>query len=80
MVGPFSPYGGRITNPEGFVDALVRAGNEEHTGITAAVQGRPARLDYCFVSAALGERVREVTVDEAAQGSDHQPVWTELAL
>ncbi|MDP3898237.1 MAG: endonuclease/exonuclease/phosphatase family protein [Mesorhizobium sp.] len=42
----------------------------------------PARrrcLDYCFVHAGLAPRVRGSWIDEAAVGSDHRPVWLELA-
>ena len=80
IAGPASPYGGRITNPEGFVDAWVEAGNAIDAGATAEVQGRPARLDYCFVSAGLKDRIRTVDVDADAVGSDHQPVWMEIDL
>ena len=80
IVGPMSPYGGRITNPEGFVDAWVESGNAMHCGATAEVQGRAARLDYCFVSAGLRDRIRSVVVDADADGSDHQPVWIEIEL
>ena len=80
IVGPMSPYGGRITNPEGFVDAWVETGNAVDAGPTAEVRGRPARLDYCFVSAGLKDRIRGVRVDSDAVGSDHQPVWTEIDL
>lgn len=40
--------------------------------------GMHARLDYCFVSAGLGARVKEAWIDAEADGSDHQPVWTVL--
>ena len=80
IVGPMSPYGGRITNPEGFVDAWVEAGHPIDAGATAEVRGRPARLDYCFVSAGLKDRIRDVRVDSDAAGSDHQPVWLEIDL
>lgn len=80
ICGPQSAYGGRITNPEGFVDAWVASGHEEHEGATSDINGRPARLDYCFVSSALASRIGAVSIDEQAQGSDHQPVWVELAL
>ena len=80
IVGPMSPYGGRITNPEGFVDAWVEAGNAIDAGPTAEVQDRPARLDYCFVSAGLKDRIRTIHVDSDASGSDHQPVWVEIDL
>ena len=80
IAGPMSPYGGRVTNPEGFVDAWVEAGNAIDAGPTAEVKGCPARLDYCFVSAGLKDRVRGVRVDSDAVGSDHQPVWIEIDL
>jgi endonuclease/exonuclease/phosphatase family metal-dependent hydrolase len=42
----------------------------------------PARrrcLDYHFVHASLAPRIRRCFIDEAAVGSDHRPVWLELA-
>lgn len=36
-------------------------------------------LDYCFLHASLAPRVKTCTVDTAAVGSDHRPVWLELA-
>ena len=80
IVGPMSPYGGRVTNPEGFVDAWVEVGHPIDAGATAEVKDRPARLDYCFVSAGLRNRIRSVRVDSDAAGSDHQPVWVEIDL
>ena len=80
IVGPMSPYGGRITNPEGFVDAWVEAGNAIEAGTTSVVRGRAVRLDYCFVSAGLKDRIRSVRVDSDADGSDHQPVWLDIDL
>jgi len=80
MVGPASPYGGRLANPEGFVDAWTVAGHAESSGVTADIRGRPVRLDYCFVSTPLARCVREARIDETASGSDHQPVWVELDL
>ncbi len=45
--------------------------------------GRPgneksARLDYCFLTAALVARAKSSWVDQEASSSDHQPVWVEL--
>lgn len=80
MAGPVSPYGGRITNPWGFVDAWVAAGNSELDGITADIEGRDVRLDYCFVSAALAGRISAAGIDTEAAGSDHQPIWVEIDL
>ena len=80
IAGPVSPYGGRITNPHGFVDAWVAAGNQEGDGVTAEIDGRSVRLDYCFVSASMGAAVGAARIDGEAAGSDHQPLWVEIDL
>jgi len=80
MVGPVSDYGGRISNPEGLVDAWAACGNTEMSGITSDVEGEPARLDYFFVSTALRNKITACTIDNHAQGSDHQPIWLEINL
>ena len=80
LVGPMSVYGGRIVNPEGMVDAWVASGHDETEGVTAEIYGQPVRLDYCFVSTALRDRIKSARIDVQAQGSDHQPVWTEIDL
>ena len=38
------------------------------------------KIDHIFVSADLVNRVLEVKIDDAAEGSDHKPVKTRLAL
>lgn len=80
ITGPVSPYGGRITNPHGFVDAWVAAGNAESDGVTADIDGRDVRLDYCFVSASLRDAISTARIDADAAGSDHQPLWVEIDL
>ncbi|MDA7957024.1 MAG: endonuclease/exonuclease/phosphatase family protein [Gammaproteobacteria bacterium] len=80
IAGPLSDYGGRITNPRGFVDAWCAAGNDIAAGFTSDVNGEPARLDYCFAAASLRERITACRVDESALGSDHFPLWTEMDL
>jgi endonuclease/exonuclease/phosphatase family metal-dependent hydrolase len=80
MVGPAARDGTRLSNPEGFVDAWTVAGHRERDGVTSDVLGRPARLDYCFVSTPLAGRVRAARIDSEARGSDHQPVWVDLDL
>ena len=77
MVGPLSPYGGRVTHPLGFVDAWEMT-DDNDTGYTSDVRGVPARLDYAFVSTSLCNRIRSCWVDHHADGSDHQPLWLEL--
>ncbi|MCZ6579337.1 MAG: endonuclease/exonuclease/phosphatase family protein [Gammaproteobacteria bacterium] len=78
LVGPVSDYGGHITSPAGFVDAWVQCGHDKMAGITTEVTGAPARLDYCFVSTSLRHQIQTCRVDDQAQGSDHQPLWTEI--
>jgi endonuclease/exonuclease/phosphatase family metal-dependent hydrolase len=80
ITGPVSPYGGRITNPHGFVDAWVAAGNAEGDGVSADIDGRNVRLDYCFVSAGLRDAIAAARIDAEAAGSDHQPMWVEIDL
>lgn len=80
ITGPVSPYGGRITNPHGFVDAWVAAGNAERDGVSADIDGREVRLDYCFVSASMRAAITGARIDGQAAGSDHQPLWVEIDL
>jgi exonuclease III len=49
-------------------------------GVTADIKGRPVRLDYCFVSSTLRDRINAVSIDEDAEGSDHQPVRVDLDI
>ncbi len=70
IVGPLSARYGRLGSLEGFVDGWVAAGHGEHEGVSCGDQ----RIDYIFVAAAWRDRVRSAWIDEAAQGSDHQPI------
>lgn len=65
----------------GFHDALALAGFAPEQGVTYAggVGKPPQRLDHIFLSAGLAARCRRAWIDQAADGSDHQPVWMELA-
>ena len=78
ITGPISDYGGRIINPALMMDARVAAGYAEMEGWSSDVNGRPARLDYIFISTELSGKVKDCWIDEEAQGSDHQPMWLEL--
>ena len=84
LTGPFSADQGRMSHAGGLVDAFVAAGGTENDPLDWTCDSGetdPAlrRLDYCFVSTELAPRVRRAWIDHAAQGSDHQPIWTELA-
>ncbi len=78
FVGPPSDYGGHITSLMGFVDAWCQAGGDPSQGHTSDVKGAPARLDHCFVSAAIRHHIRTCWVDDRATGSDHFPLWVEM--
>ncbi len=80
ITGPVSPYGGRVVNPEGFVDAWVETGHAAEEGVSADIYGRPVRLDYCFVSAELRGLIRSAEIDDQAEGSDHQPLRVVIDL
>lgn len=63
----------------GFADALELAGLGAHEGVTFPGSTPPLRLDHIFLSASLVPRFRKAWIDGAADGSDHQPVWLDLA-
>ncbi len=87
---PDSPEYALVTAPgdsgtaPAFVDAWPAAGNGEAPGFTFIYPpGRPEmrdrRIDYCFLCPALAAKARACRVDASAEGSDHRPLWTELA-
>jgi endonuclease/exonuclease/phosphatase family metal-dependent hydrolase len=72
----------RATNP---VDAAAYLGDPASQAPTWRDPKAPEdvsrhkRIDYAFASAGLARRIASVRVDNEAQGSDHMPVWLELA-
>lgn len=80
LAGPVSDYGGHITSLDGLVDAWCYCGGDKMAGCTSDVNDIPARLDYCFASASIRDRLKACWVDENAMGSDHLPVWLELEI
>ncbi|MEO1091487.1 MAG: endonuclease/exonuclease/phosphatase family protein [Pseudomonadota bacterium] len=76
VVGPSTEGYGRLANRDGFVDAWVTAGHDEIDGVSYP---RGERIDYVFVSSDLASRVRAAGISTDAEGSDHWPVWAELA-
>ena len=86
LVGPKDPdFGyGRVDVSHRLVDTWVATGHREDEGITfppAPEQGYDEgfRVDYIFVTLGLAPRVKSGWIDDHAAGSDHQPVWVELA-
>ncbi len=76
FLGPDAGRYGRLYSPEGLVDAWDIAGNGRSDA--SSHPNHPARIDHIFVSGSLAARVRRCWIDEAANGSDHRPVWMEL--
>jgi endonuclease/exonuclease/phosphatase family metal-dependent hydrolase len=58
------------------LDAWVLAGHDEGAGESFPREGR---IDHCFVTADLAGAVRAAWVDDTATGSDHFPVFVEIA-
>ncbi len=81
LVGPASYEFGRMTASSGLVDAYVAAGNDEASGWSCdSTLGERVRIDYCMASASLAPHIKRAWIDNDAIGSDHQPIWTEIAL
>ena len=68
------------------VDLWVQTGHRRDEGVTANgdfdddENFQPCRLDYGFVTTGLAGNVTNAWIDSEAIGSDHQPVWFEMAL
>lgn len=86
IAGKIDPAYGQIAHIEGFVDSWLVAQEilDEATSWwpdpPERSPGHGLRLDYCFLSPALGRKVKRVWVDGSAEGSDHKPYCIELNL
>lgn len=73
----------RADGPE-LLDSWISAGNRPGEGVTyfdhpqAEEDCSGLRIDYGFISPDLAGQLKQVWVDHAAVGSDHQPIWLEL--
>ncbi len=64
------------------VDAAARLGVFDHTCVNMDDPNDAAshkRIDYAFVTADLAAHLKSCRVDGDAKGSDHLPLWVELA-
>ncbi len=64
----------------GLVDSWRALGHDEASGWTCHEAEGGWRIDYAFVTPDLKDRLRAMTVDHQAQGSDHQPIRLEIEL
>jgi endonuclease/exonuclease/phosphatase family metal-dependent hydrolase len=80
LTGPVGPDYGRIAEHGLLADALTLAGMKENEGVSypASAGAKAKRIDHILVTADLAGRVRRGWIDEAADGSDHQPVYAEI--
>lgn len=80
IAGERNSVHGRLTEAGLFADVLAFSGLGEADGVTFPGGGiePPQRLDHCFVSTDLVSAVKIAWIDDAATGSDHQPVWVKL--
>ncbi|MDR6755759.1 endonuclease/exonuclease/phosphatase family metal-dependent hydrolase [Mycoplana sp. BE70] len=82
MAGEIDSYYGRqirATNPLDVLAGLGGRRPDSYSWIDPDDHDHRMFLDYCFVSHGLVGRLKEAWVDETATGSDHLPVWFELA-
>ncbi len=79
LCGP-SEDGGADGSEAGLVDSWRALGHEEGPGWTCPAARGERRIDYALVTADLKDRLRAMSVDHAAQGSDHQPIRIEIDL
>jgi endonuclease/exonuclease/phosphatase family metal-dependent hydrolase len=79
MLGRTAGRHGRLIREAGLADAWTACGNGEFEGVSFPGEN-PRRLDHCFLTPSLRPALRRMWIDEAAQGSDHQPIFVEMDL
>jgi len=86
LSGHHEPDYGRVSYIDEFVDSHALAPDDAaqtpYTYWTDELQRDQTkqRLDYCFVSTGLADRVLHTRTDIKAEGSDHFPYWVEMDL
>jgi endonuclease/exonuclease/phosphatase family metal-dependent hydrolase len=82
LTGPIGPDYGRMAEYGLFADALRLAGMADDEGITYPANDYEdaKRIDHILVTADLAGDVKRGWIDNGADGSDHQPVWAEIAI
>lgn len=80
VLGDVSRRHGRTIRACGLADAWTLAGHDELEGDTIPRQGQaPRRIDHCFVTSDLADRVASMHIGNDAVGSDHQPIFVTLS-
>ena len=78
LAGPLDAEYGRQVNARFACDVSVTTDGAA-SWFDPAGKLQPRRLDYCFASAGIAHRFGNARVDLTATGSDHRPVWVEMA-
>jgi endonuclease/exonuclease/phosphatase family metal-dependent hydrolase len=79
LVGVEDCYEGRVIVADRLIDTWMATGHPVDSGATWSDGDLNVKLDYIFVTPGLAERVVSSRIDDDAVGSDHDPVWMELA-
>jgi len=69
-----------LAGPDGLVDSWRALGHDDASGWTCPLKDGNWRIDFAFVTPDLKDRLRRMSVDQTAQGSDHQPIRIEIEL
>lgn len=81
VCGEVTPFEGRQPRTDQLLDAWVLAGNDETVGDSFIEPQHPGyRIDHCLVTHDLRGAVKKAWLDTAVTGSDHYPLFVELAL
>lgn len=80
LVGEKDPFHGRLHEQALFSDVLTLTGHAEDWGATypGGPGEAPMRIDHILVNGALVPHVKAAWIDDAADGSDHQPVHARI--
>lgn len=80
LCGPVDEKYGPLSTCDGLTDAWTANGDPGSDGATFGQEISARRLDYAFVTSEIADRVTRIWVDQDATGSDHKPLWLDLAL
>jgi endonuclease/exonuclease/phosphatase family metal-dependent hydrolase len=69
----------RFGTPTDALEAVGWHRRDRYSWMDSVDPDKRMHLDYCFISSGLVSRLKSASVDVAAEGSDHFPVWVEIA-
>jgi endonuclease/exonuclease/phosphatase family metal-dependent hydrolase len=64
----------------GLVGSWRALGHDDASGWICPLNDGDWRIDFAFVTPGLKDRLRAMSVDQTAQGSDHKPIRIEIDL